>query len=114
PGGCGGLTARAAALLAAKNEMQRLAYCAVWVCRVGRGRVRCSGSFSLLRLELPAAPRQHVLGIAVRLVTAAEHEIERRLESDARVEIRGHRPVGRIALVLPVDDLRHAAHRLVH
>src|SRR6185436_9658952 len=65
----------------------------------------------VLRLELAAAPSQRVLGVAVRLLQSIEHEVERRLERDALLELRRHVAVVAVARVLPIDDLRHALER---
>src|SRR5260370_7643251 len=53
------------------------------------------------RLGFPAPLRQDEFGIAVRLLASLEDQVAGRLEGDA-VEAGRHRPVERIALVLPI------------
>ena len=57
---------------------------------------------------------EHRFGIAGRLFTAAEDEIAGSLERDRTVEIRRHRCVGGVALILPVDDSGHFLHHRHH
>ena len=45
-----------------------------------------------LPLQLAAAAVQDELGVAVRLLAALEHQVAGRLEGDAAVEVRRHRP----------------------
>ena len=55
---------------------------------------------------------QDRLGVAVGLGAAEEDQVAGRLEGERAVEIRRHRPVERVAGVLPVDHRRHPLHRL--
>lgn len=63
------------------------------------------------RLQLQPPGVQHRLGIARGLLAPLEHQITGRLKGDA-VKVRGHRHIGRVGRILPVDDRRHLAHRL--
>ena len=51
---------------------------------------------------------QERLGVAVRLLSALEHEVKRRAKSDAGLVIVTHAPIGGIAGILLVDDRGHA------
>src|SRR5882757_623099 len=63
--------------------------------------------------RLAAARGEDVFGVAVRLRTALEDEVARRLEGDA-VERRRHRLVEVVAGVLLVDDDGHPLQRFHH
>lgn len=55
---------------------------------------------------------QDRLGVTGRLVDTVEDELLGSLETDGLVEVRGHRQVRLIALVLAVNDLGHTLKRI--
>ena len=55
---------------------------------------------------------QHRLGIAGRLLTAAEYQITGSLKRNRTVEIGCHRAIGGIIFVLAIDDGCHFLHHL--
>ena len=60
---------------------------------------------ALALLELQATAVQDRLGVTGRLVHTVEDELLGSLETNGLVEVRGHRQVCLIALVLAVNDL---------
>mmetsp|Transcript_22541 Transcript_22541/g.57466 ORF Transcript_22541/g.57466 Transcript_22541/m.57466 type:complete len:231 (+) Transcript_22541:132-824(+) len=60
-----------------------------------------------LRLHHPASLAQGELRVAVGDVLAAQHELQRCLERDARVRVVRHRSVGLVTRVLLIDKLGH-------
>ena len=57
---------------------------------------------------------QHRLGVAVGLLGAFEDQLQGSLEGHAVVEVRRHRAVQRVALVLTIDHRRHALEAFDH
>ena len=81
----------------------------LWLARTGTAAVRFEKPITIV-VTFPPGGGTDLL--ARRLGAALQHQITRGLEGDRILEIRGHRPIKRVALVLPVDDRRHALHRL--
>ena len=64
-------------------------------------------------LSLASPAMQNPFGVAVRLRTSLEDEVTSSLERLA-IKIWGHRPIGGIARILPIDDHGHAPQGLVN
>src|SRR5208283_2147381 len=64
-------------------------------------------------LHLAPARVKYPLRVAIWLRAPLEDQIRRRLKSEA-IEARRHRPVERIASILPVDDGCHPLQRFHH
>jgi len=54
---------------------------------------------------------EDAFGVPVRLTPPLENEIQRRLELEASIEVRGHGGIERIPRVLPVYDRGHSLER---
>src|SRR5262249_13251530 len=81
-------------------------------CYVYRGcadkRDRLLLPLPLQSLDLSATGVKYRLGITVGRLPSLQDEIQSRLKGDAPLVIRRHITVVGIALILPIDDLRHS------
>src|SRR5262245_19736541 len=64
------------------------------------------------RFNLSAPRVEHWLGVAVRRLRAIEDKVQRRLKCDVSIVVRRHVAIVAVAVILAVDDLRHALKRL--